>query len=549
MTLLAHWTQFYGANNNKNKKGLPDGIGQDARNLDTIHDDLRGRAAASAVYTLPGLGVQQTTIYRMGRDTPSDTAYWLMWATDVNVVRSMLATDTTERTYYTGDGVPKFTDNTHLGTPPFPTGYNTLGVPAPTSTLIAAVAVAGTGETETRVYTETFLRGNGDESAPNPATVSLDCPGGSSVTLTGLAAAPSGSSGITTRRVYVSTGNDFQRCVSQSASLTTATDDGATRLEVLASGGSASRPAWLTPPDDLTGLTELWNGMFGGFFGKGYGACVAYTPHAWPLEYQGVVPDTIVGSATFGQQWVLVTTGLPRVVTGSISSSLSDQPIYLKQGGVSKRSVVGVGHGVCWASKDGLCYFGTLFAPAVITKKFISKAAWAALVPSSIVGVSWGDWYIGFYNTGSVRGGFMIDTTNPVGVIWLDQAADAVFFDMISQSLYLLDTGNVIKKWDSGSSLTVSFTTGVKRVDDKTTPARAQVIATTYPVTFSLYANRVLVSGTFQDNVLIYTRTVTDSLPFTLPGNYGGASEFYVTVSGTGPIEAVLLAEEMVDLP
>jgi hypothetical protein len=536
--ILAHWTKFLGADNNSNPKNLPDGIGKDARNLDTIHGDLRGRAAAASVFSLPGLGSQQATIYRMGRDAPSDTAYWLSWTTDVNVVRSMLATDSTERTYYTGDGVPKFTDNTHLGTPPYPTGYNTLGVPAPTSTMSAAVASAGTGPTETRVYTETFRRGNGDESAPNPVTVSIDCPGGSSVTLSGLAAAPSGSSGIATRRIYVSTGNDFQKVLEQSAATTTATDNGVTRLEVLATGGSTARPAWLTPPDDLAGLLELWNGMFGGFSGKGYRACVAYTPHAWPIEYEGIVPDTIVGSATFGQQWVLVTTGLPRVVTGSTSASLSDVPIYLKQGGVSKRSVVGVGHGVCWASKDGLCYFGSLFPASVITEKFISKAAWASLTPSSIVGVSWGRWYIGFYNNGT-RGGFMIDTTNPVGVIWLDQGADAVFFDLISQSLYLLDTGNTVKKWDSGSALTASFTTGVVRATDKTTPGRAQVIATTYPLTFSLYG----------DGTLVHTRTVSNSLPFPLPGNYGGANEFYATVSGAGPVEAVLLAEETDDLP
>lgn len=536
--ILARWTQFVGADNNSNPKGLPAGIGQDARNLDTIHGDFRGRAAAAAVYTLPGLGVQQKTIYRMGRDTPSDTQYWLTWATDVNVVRSMLATDSTERTYYTGDGVPKFTDNTHLGTPPFPTGYNTLGVPAPTSLLIATVLVAGTGPNETREYTETFRRGNGDESAPNPLPVEIVCASGSTVTISALAAAPSGSSGIATRRIYVSTGSDFQLVVEQSASLTTATDDGVTRLQVLVTGGSASRPAWLTPPDDLAGLIELWNGMIGGHTGKSYRACVAYTPHAWPIEYEGIVPDTIVGSATFGQQWALVTTGLPRVVTGSTSGSLSDQPVYLKQGGVSKRSVVGVGHGVCWASKDGLCYVGTLFNPMVMTEKFISKAAWAALVPSSIIGVSWGRWYIGLYNNGTVRGGFMIDTTNPVGVIWLDQGADAVFFDLISQSLYLLDTGNIIKKWDSGSQLTASYTTGVERITDQSTPGVAQVIASAYPVTFAL----------FGDGSQRYTRSVTDSLPFRLPGGYR-ANEFYCSVAGAGPVEAVLLADEMVDLP
>ena len=88
-------------------------------------------------------------------------------------------------------------------------------------------------------------------------------------------------------------------------------------------------------------------------------------------------------------------------------------------------------------------------------------------------------------------------------------------------------------------SSTQSFTTGIERVRDLTTPGVAQVIASTYPVTFSLYG----------DGNLIHTRTVSNSLPFRLPANYGGANEFYERLSGVGPIEASLLAEEMDDLP
>lgn len=36
--------------------------------------------------------------------------YWMFWATDVDVVRSPVTTLTTQRFYYTGDGVPKVTD-------------------------------------------------------------------------------------------------------------------------------------------------------------------------------------------------------------------------------------------------------------------------------------------------------------------------------------------------------------------------------------------------------------------------------------------------------
>src|SRR6185295_19808416 len=100
------------------------------------------------------------------------------------------------------------------------------------------------------------------------------------------------------------------------------------------------------------------------------------------------------------------------------------------------------------------------------------------LNPASIIGVGWGRWYIGFYNNGVTRAGFKIDTTNPVGVIWLDQGADDAWVDMVSQTLYLLDTGNVIRKFDSGAQLTASFKTGVKRAQDQTNPGVAQVIAT-----------------------------------------------------------------------
>lgn len=544
MSLLAEWTVFIGANNNLNPKNLPEGVGVDARNLDTIKGDLRGRYAASQVYALTGLMVQQKTIYRMGRDAPSDTLYWLSWPTDVDVVRSLLATDTTERTYYTGDGAPKFTDNTFLGSPPYPTGSVALGVPAPNGTMTLAVDVAGSAPVEDRVYIDTFVRGNGDESAPNTNPTPISCPGGSSINISTLAAPPGGTIGITKRRIYVSTaGADFEQCVEQTASLTTAHDDGVTRGLVLETGGDDARPAWLTPPDDMFGLIGLWNGMMGGLSGKNWMVCQAYEPHAWPLEYQDTVHDTLVGSATYGQNWVLATTGMPQLVVGSSPAGMEAQPIYLKQACVSKRSVAGVGHGVCWASAEGLAYSGQ-FGSFLLTESFIDKALWAALVPSSIKGIGWKQWYIGFYNDGTNRKGFMINTSFLMGsgtpaVIWLDQGADDVWLDTVSQSLYLLDTGNVIRKWDSGSRGSASWTSPVKRVRDATCPGAAQVIASGYPVTFTFIA----------DGVTQLTKTVGNSLPFRLPGNYGGGNEFQATVSGVGPTEAVLLAEEMEDLP
>lgn len=531
---------FLGANTQRNPKvGLPAGVGVDARNMDTTHGDLRGLKAADVVHTLTGLAVQQISAYRMGRNTASRTQYWVTRSVDADFTRSLLAEDTLERTYSTDGTLPKFTDNTYLGAPPYPTGWVDLGVPAPASAMTATETTPGTGIDETRVYVDTFMRANGDESAPNSATETISCKNDSVVTLNGFAAVPGGSHGITKRRIYVSIGGGaFQRLAEITTGTASHVDD-LTRGAVLQTGGDTSKPAWLEPPDNLIGLIELWNGMLGGHVDKSYRICEAGYAHAWPIEYEGVVADTIIGTAKFGTTWVLATSGRPYIVTGSTPGGMRDQPIYFERAGcVSKRSVVSVGHGVCWASNRGLCYYGQN-GMRVLTEEFIDEATWQALAPSSITGAKWKQYYIGFYYNGVDRKAFMIDTVNPAGVIWLDQGAYGVFYDSVSDTLFLLDSAYRIREWDSGALLNVTFKTEKKRHPYETNPGRAMVIATTYPVTWKLYA----------DGVLKHTQTVTSREPFPLPGGYV-ARDFQQEVSGgTGPIEAMVLAEEMADLP
>lgn len=535
--LVAAIAAFAGANTAINPKKLPPGIGVSAINLDTSQADMRGLPAASLAHTLTGLGVQQMSIYRMGRDAASDTAYWLTSSDDYDYARSMLASDTTERTYFTGAAEPRYTDNTLLGSPPYPTGYVELGVPAPTVQMALALGAPGTGPDETRVYTDVFKRANGDRSGPNTNSATIVVAGGSTVSISGLGAAPGGSHGITLREIYVSvSGGEFQRALEQAVATTTATDTGV-RGDVLQSGGSTSRPTWLEPPDDLKGIIELWNGMHGGFHGKAWRVCVPFEAHAWPLEYRKMIPHTIVGSAAWGENWLLATTGQPYVVTGSAPMGMSARPIRWKQACVSKRSVRSVGHGVCWASNSGLAYHGQR-GTFLLTKDVLTEAQWRALVPSTIIGACWGDWYIGFYNDGA-RKGFMVNTVAPAGIIFLTQGAYGVFEDTVSETLFLLDSGNLIKKWDAGSPVSATYRTGVIRHPYAVSPSSARVIATTYPVSLSMWAD-----GTQVVNAM----TISDDGGVRLPGDFE-AEEFQFELTGTGPIEALFVGEEMMDLP
>lgn len=527
-----------GANTLVNPKKLGPGLGVNASDLDISQGDFRGRRAASTVHTLTGYSsVQQHAIYRHGRGTVSDTQYWFAYADDVDFARSMLASDPLERTYGTG-GVftkPVYTDSTFITSAPYGQDGYSLGIPAPGTGMTAAVATAGTGNNETRLYVSTFVRYNDDESAPSQATTII-VKAGSTVDLTDFPADPGASAGVDRRRIYVSTGGDFRLCVEDVLAETTLTDTG-TRGAILQTGGSTAKPAWLEPPDDGYGLLELWNGMHGLLNGKQYMACVPYNPHGWPAQYRRQVPDTIVGSAKWGQSWVLATTGIPRVVEGRAPEGMQDKPILNSMACVSKRSVVGVGHGVCWAGPTGLAYYGQN-GSINLTADILTEAQWKALVPSTIIGASWGRWYIGFYNDGTRRG-FMIDTVAPTGLIWLTQGAYAVFSDPFQGLLYILDSSNNIKKWDAGSVASATFKSRVFRLQRPANPAVARVIATTYPVTLSMWAD-----GDLKVNAM----SVANDDEFRLPAGYMCEELQYQTV-GTGPVEGVFIGEHPKDLP
>jgi hypothetical protein len=527
-----------GANTLVNPKQLGPGLGVNASNLDSSQGDFRGRRDVTTAHTLVGYGAtQQHSLYRMGRETVIDTQYWLAFTVDVDFARSLLANDTTERTYGTAGSFtkPAYTDNTFLGSTPYPTSYYYMGIPAPATGMTATVNTAGTGNNETRTYVSTYVRYNDDEGPPSQA-VTLICAAGSSVNLSAFPSDPSATYGVTKRRIYVATTGDFRLCVDSTVLATATLVDSGTRGEILQTGGSTAKPDWEPPDDNMIGLIELWNGMHGGFYKNQYGTCVPYKPHAWPVVYRRQIPDRIIGTAKFSDSWVLATSGIPRVVRGASPEGMLDKPINLKEGCVAKRSVVGVEHGVCWASNRGLCYYGTKGA-MVLTRNIFTEAQWQALVPSTILGAYWQGYYIGFYNDGTRRG-FMLPVDDPSGVIFLTQGAYATFSDPLSGTLYILDSSNVIKKWDAGTVMSATFKSRVFRHPRAVTPSAARIIGTTYPVTFSLWAD-----GTLKVNA----QSIANDTPFRLPGGYA-AEEFQYQIVGTGPIEMVAVAEEMVDL-
>jgi len=388
--------------------------------------------------------------------------------------------------------------------------------------------------TETRYYAYTTVSELGEESAPSGPSLPITCKQNAIVTLTNLST-PSGAYGINRYRIYRtqtgSTSTEFFFLREIASNLATTTDDKRTLGEVLPT------TTWLMPPADLSHLTGLWNGMMAGITGRAVRFCEAFVPYAWPAAYEVLASNTTpVALGTFGQTLVVLTNGAPILVGGGSPDAMDEQPTAFLQACVASASVVSLGHGVAWASPDGLAYIGQDGA-RMLTEGVMTREDWQALAPSSILGCMFERRYFGFYTVGGSRKGFVVDPANPSGVYFLDFGVDAVYVDDLQDALYVLD-GVSVKKWDASSALTVTFKSKLHRLPKPACAfAVAEVTADAYPVTFKLYA----------DGVLRHTQTVASAAPFRLPSGYH-AQTAQMEVSGTAAVQGVAVAHSMAEL-
>ena len=528
---------FGGANRALQPRLLAEAVGVESANQRPGRGDLRGWKQPNTVASVPA---GRKTIYRMGRDTASDSASWLSWNVVVHAVRGFIAADTSERTYYTGDGAPKVTDNVlALAAPPYPTDWRFLGVPAPISAPLPSETTPGTGADETRVYVYTYVTDKGEESAPSAPSIPITTKPGSTITLTNLDTTPPADRGVTLVRIYrTQTGTSgatsyfFLREIASGLSSTT--DDGRALGEVVPTIG------WVPPPSDLKQLHGLWNGMLAGITGRSVRYCEPFTPYAWPAEYETLLSDdTPVALGSFQQTLVVLTTGRPRLISGTSPEGMQDQLVELDQACVSERGVQSFGHGVVWPSPDGLCYVGTAGAPRVLTAGLMLREDWQALNPASIIGAQYEGIYFGFYNDGSGLKGFFVDPVAPQGIYFLDSGFEAAYSDPLTDALYVVN-GTSVQKWHAASSfMTARWRSKPFRMPAPTNLGYAEVTADAYPVTFKLYG----------DGTLRFTKTVTSREPFAMPSGYL-ADEFAVEleVPAGRAVQGVALAESVLEL-
>lgn len=531
------WIPSGGANRALDPNLLPETVGVDVINAEPgagVARPLRGRVTVATVPTSP----QRQTIYRMGRDTPNDAAYWLSWSAIVNAIRGFDKTDPTERTYYTGDGTPKWTDNTiALGTPPYPQASRELAVPAPTDAAIITEATPGSGTEETRYYVHTFINELGWESAPSPVSAGFACEPGCVLNITGLPAAPAGNYGITGRRIYRTQSGangsaDFFFLREVAIGTTSTTDDGRALGDALATTG------WIPWPSTAHSLIALWGGMYSALSGKTLHISEPGIPYAAPVKYDIELQHTGVTTLKWEQNLLVLTTGTPVIVQGQDPLGMTDMPLRNVWPCVAKTGAVAMGDGGVWPSNEGLA---STYYDKLLTDDIISPENWKAMNPSTMVAGRWGRFYVCSYDDGVSRKGFILDPKTPhTTLTFLSSGFDACDYDELAHVLYVLEGGSV-RKFGTGAHLAVGLRSKKFKQTSPTSFRFAKVVADVYPITLNVYTEHVDRVTNAITQVLRATRTVQNQHVFSLPGGFR-AEDWQLELQGVlGPVKAVRL--------
>ena len=432
---------------------------QIANNVKLQSRELRSWAQPEPEYTPLTANIE--TIYRI--DSPSGQKYWLEWTTDVDMVPGPVADVSEFRYYYTGDGKPKKTNyalatTSGTGSNPFPDSWLYMGVPAPTAAP-SLTPSSTTGTTETRAYVYTNISTFGtvkEESAPSaPATVTVTN-SGATVAVSGFSAAPTTGYNITHRRIYRTITGASTVTYSFVAEIPVSTTSYTDSLSVTQLGSALQSLYWTPPPDNLTGLAAMPNGILAGFLGNQVWFSEPYHPHAWPSNYMLTVDYPIVGLGVYETTLVVLTTRFPYLISGVSPASMSQQKLPIPQPCVSKRSITSDQYGVLYASPNGLVSLSAT-SQDVITVPLYTRDEWQVLNPATMVGTIYNNLYMGFTTINGVIQGFVLSRGDVPPLIHLDFPTRSLFVDRNTSNLYAIsDLDNKVYQLDASK---VNYTT------------------------------------------------------------------------------------------
>lgn len=270
---------------------------------------------------------------------------------------------------------------------------------ASTPANIRLVRVYTEADKVTRSYLATLVSLDGEEGPPSVPSVPTEFNVGVPITVTIQGVFPdliwAQRTAINRVRIYrTSTGSettDFfflgEVAVSTDSGSTAIPNSGAVTFndpnndETQVLGEVLPSKDWQAPPSNLRGLTRMPNGYLVGYVGNTLYASEPYQPHAWPDRYRRTTNSEIRGLAVFGDTLVIATTGKPYIAQGADPSSLYLQELDTDAPCRFERTVVPVGIGAAWASREGVVLVNGSGVRNV-TESIFTRAQWDALLAS-----------------------------------------------------------------------------------------------------------------------------------------------------------------------
>ncbi|EGI5052060.1 hypothetical protein CRQ31_07350 [Salmonella enterica subsp. enterica serovar Worthington] len=475
--------------------------------------------------------------------------FWFSWPDVVDAIRSPVAQDPYGRVYYTDGKFPKVTSAqiATQGKGNYPAASYRLGIPAPEVPVQCTVIPPSDPgdddptDDETRFYTETWVSAYGEEGPPGPSSqeVTLRYPG-SAVDLV-LSHVPMQNANIQRRRIYrsVSGGGvaDFLLVAELNAGVLTYRD----ALQETELGPALETIGYTMPPDNMTGLCLMANGIAAGFAGNEVMFSEAYLPYAWPDSYRQTTEEEIVAIAPVGTALVVATRGEPWFFSGVSPSNISGTRLSLMQACVSRQSMVAMDGFILYAGTNGLVSVDGNGNAILATEKIIAPEQWQTqFSPSSIRAYLFRGEYVACYKKPDNTEGVFIFNPVDMDIRYLTGSFDAAFNDLKTDSLYVVN-GNALSvlqggrlpetlRWRS-KIFTAADGTGFSCLRIKSpSPERVGISLTVDDQPFIS-----LSPGTLSNGVL------------KLPPVTG--KEWCVEVSGFGQVERITLSTSMEEMP
>ncbi len=522
---------------------LPDGYAALAQNchfrfgvITPVNDDEKSSVT---------FGIKPETLFLYSQDK------WFTWQGMVDAVRSPVAQDPYGRVYYTDGQYPKVTSAqiATSGSGPYPANSYRLGVPAPESAITCSVLnpppVEGAEEDdakddETRFYTQTFVTAYGEEGPPGPQSLEVTVKKGGSVDLT-MQPPPLQNSNITRRRIYRSVsggGNaDFLLVTELDAGVLSFHDD------LLAEQLGPALETWhyVMPPDNMTGLCMMANGIAAGFAGNEVMFSEAFLPYAWPDAYRQTTAEDIVAIASIGTALVVATKGEPYLFSGVSPANISGAKLPLTQACVSRQSMVVMDGFVLYAGTNGLVSVDGSGNAIIATEKIISPEQWREMFnPSSVKAYQYRGEYVARYTKTDGSQAVFIFNPQDMDIRHMSTTFDTAYNDTATDTLYLVKGRELSVSQGANTPLPLVWRSKTFIAQEGTSFSCLRVKAP--------YPERVGVS-VFADgqSVIQLPPGSLRSSTLKLPPVTG--RKWYLEVTGFGQVERITLSTSMPEMP